>query len=97
LLQPLHLTVNIAPPSGSVKHEHPDHNKSGASKRRDHHTNPHSDIASPESDDDANEGDVDAMDDGPCDEATKAFPKFPAFDEALHALDETTVSLAKKL
>jgi hypothetical protein len=81
LLQPLHLTVNIAPPSGSVKHEHPDHNKSGASKRRDHHTNPHSDIASPESDD----------------EATKAFPKFPAFDEALHALDETTVSLAKKL
>jgi hypothetical protein len=91
VLQPLHFTVNIAPPSGSVKHENPDHNRSGASKRCDHHTNPYSDIASSEPDDDADEGDADAVDDGPYDEATKAFPNFLAFNEALHALDETTV------
>jgi hypothetical protein len=90
----------MAPPStasGSVKREHPDNNTPGSSKRHDHHTNPYSDIASPISDDDADEGDADAMDDGLYSEAQEAFPQRPAFDKDLWALEKKIASLTKQL
>jgi flagellar biosynthesis GTPase FlhF len=50
-----------------------------------------------ESDDEISEEDADMADDEPYDEAQEAYPQRPAFDKSLHALDEKTAALTKRL
>jgi hypothetical protein len=101
LLHLLHSAANMTPPStasGSMKRERPSDNTPGSSsksKRHDHHK--YSDIAFPISDDDAEEGDADAMDNAPYSEAQEALPQRPAFDKALEVLEKKIALSTQKL
>jgi hypothetical protein len=101
LLHLLHSAANMTPPStasGSMKRERPSDNTPGSSsksKRHDHHK--YSDIAFPISDDDAEEGDADAMDNARYSEAQEALPQRPAFDKALEVLEKKIALSTQKL
>jgi hypothetical protein len=92
----------MAPPSGSTKREHPGDNSSGPSKRQAYQSYKLPFLSPPTSDeedeeDKEDEDDMEDMEDRPYSEAQEAFPKHPAFDNALAALDSKFVRLTKQL